>query len=403
MASVLALTPQIPYPPRQGTALRNWGIVKGVGTRHELSLLSFAAPDQPTGREEIQPPLSKVLARFEAHPQPTRSTGERLRDLLGTSAPDLARRLVSSGFERSLRDWLTEFHFDWLIVEGLELAPYIDIARRVAPALNVVFDDHNCEYLLQQRTARTDWRRPRRWLGAAYSEVQWRRLRRYEAEICRQADLVIAVSQDDADALRTLAPSVDPMVMPNGLHIDEYAGFEAQALLAKPAFVFTGTMDFRPNVDGVLWFARQVWPTVREALPEASFTIVGRNPHARLTPLADEPGIEVIGSVPDTRPYIRAATVYVVPLQVGGGTRLKLLESSAMGKAIVSTTLGAEGFDQADLAMLLADSPEAFAEACIDLAQHPQSRVAWEQRAQSFARRYDWDVLLPTLLRHLEV
>jgi glycosyltransferase involved in cell wall biosynthesis len=74
-----------------------------------------------------------------------------------------------------------------------------------------------------------------------------------------------------------------------------------------------------------------------------------------------------------------------------------------MGKAIVSTTLGAEGFDQADLAMLLADSPEAFAEACIDLAQHPQSRVAWEQRAQSFARRYDWDVLLPTLLRHLEV
>jgi glycosyltransferase involved in cell wall biosynthesis len=344
-----------------------------------------------------------VLARFEAHPQPARSTGERLRDLLSTAAPDLARRLVSPAFEHTLTDWLARFPFDWLIVEGLELAPYIDVARRVVPEMNVIFDDHNCEYLLQQRTARSDWRRPNRFLGAAYSEIQWRRLRRYEAEVCRRADLVVAVSQDDADALRAIAPGVDPLVMPNGLHIDEYATFEARAPLTQPAFVFTGTMDFRPNVDGVLWFARQVWPAVREALPEASFTIVGRHPHARLDAIRGESGIAITGSVPDTRPYIRAAAVYVVPLQVGGGTRLKLLESSAMGKAIVSTTLGAEGFDRPDRAMLLADSPEAFADACIDLAQHPQAREIWEQRAQAFAQRYDWDALLPTLLRHLEV
>jgi glycosyltransferase involved in cell wall biosynthesis len=329
--------------------------------------------------------------------------GERLRDLLTTSEPDLAMRLADPAFAQTLRDWLTRFHFDWLIVEGFELAPYIDVARRVAPELKIVFDDHNCEYLLQKRAARTDWRRPRRWLGAAYSEVQWRRLRRYEAQVCRRADLVVAVSQDDADALRAIAPGVDPLVMPNGLHIEEYAEFEARVPLAQPAFVFTGTMDFRPNVDGVLWFARQVWPRVREALPGASFTIVGRHPHDRLTSLHDEPGIAITGSVPDTRPYIRAATVYVVPLQVGGGTRLKLLESSAMGKAVVSTTLGAEGFDQADRAMLLADSPDAFADACIDLARHPQAREVWEQRAQAFARRYDWEALLPTLLRHLEV
>lgn len=402
MAAILVLTPQIPYPPRQGTALRNWGILKGLTPHHELSLLSFAAPDQPTRRDALEPQLAEALVRFKAHPQPSRSTGERLRDLLSTPDPDLARRLASPAFERTLRDWLTQFRFDWLLVEGLELAPYIIAARRVAPELRVIFDNHNCEYLLQQRTARTDWRHPRRWLGAAYSEVQWRRLRRYEAEICRRANLVIAVSQDDADALRTIAPGADPLVMPNGLHIDAYANFEARVPLSQPAFVFTGTMDFRPNVDGVLWFARQVWPTVRDALPDASFTIVGRHPHARLAPLSEEPSIEITGSVPDTRPYIRAATVYVVPLQVGGGTRLKLLESSAMGRAIVSTTLGAEGFDQADRAMLLADSPDAFADACIDLARHPRAREVWEQRAQAFARRYDWNALLPTLLRHLE-
>jgi glycosyltransferase involved in cell wall biosynthesis len=265
----------------------------------------------------------------------------------------------------------------------------------------LLFDDHNCEYVLQKRAAETDWRHPSRWLGAAYSSVQWRRLRSYEREVCRRSDLVIAVSADDARALRRLVPDLETLVIPNGIAVSEYAAFSDSAELRQPAFIFTGTMDFRPNVDGVLWFADHVWPQVRAALPHAHFYIVGRRPHKRLERLSAVPGIVVTGPVPDTRPYIRAATVYVVPLLVGGGTRLKLLESTAMGKPVVSTTLGAEGFILPGQAMLLADSPADFAQACINLASDAAAQRQWAERASQFAQAYAWERLIPPLLERL--
>ncbi len=398
MAKILMLTPQVPYPPRQGTALRNWGILRGLAAEHEISLLSFAGPDQP-----LEPPteISALVQRVAIVPQPRRTTPARLRDLLTSRRPDLVLRLKSASFQAQLQSWLAAHPFDWVMVEGLELTLYLDALRSREHPPRVAFDDHNCEYLLQQRACTTDLRRPRRWIGAAYSLVQWRRLRRYEAALCRRADLVVAVSAADAAALRAIAPQVEPLVIPNGIAVAEYATFAEQESLAQPAFVFTGTMDFRPNVDGVLWFADEVWPRIRGALPQAHFYIVGRRPHPRLAHLRDAPGIVLTGAVPDTRPYINAATVYVVPLWVGGGTRLKILEAAALGRAIVSTSLGAEGFPGAGGALVLADDPAAFAAACIRLAQNPAARVALAERARAFVAAYDWDTLLPTLVEKL--
>jgi glycosyltransferase involved in cell wall biosynthesis len=388
----------VPFPPRQGTALRNWGLLRGLSRQHDISLLSFAASDQP------QTPPDEITQRVERAaivPQPTRTTGQRLRQLVTSSRPDLAQRLQDDAFAAQLDTWLETHAFDWVLVEGLELAPYLDnVWARPAPP-RVAFDDHNCEYLLQKRAFLTDRRRPKRWVGAAYSLVQWRRLQRYEAEICRRADLVIAVSQADAAALQRIAPDVKPLVLPNGLHVNEYADFDGRAELEQPAFVFTGTMDFRPNVDGVLWFAREVWPRIRAALPGAHAYLVGRRPHVRLAPLRDEPGIVITGSVPDTRPYIHAATVYVVPLRVGGGTRFKILEAASMRRPIVSTTLGAEGFPEAPEALVLADDPRAFADACICLPQDATARERAAQRAFDFVGAYDWDALVPALSERL--
>ncbi len=398
MARILQITPQIPYPPRQGTALRNWGLLRGIAAHHSLSLLSFAAPDQPV---EPPAPLAEVIERFAAIPQPRRRTADRLRALVADPRPDLALRLASPAFHETLRAWLAEGAFDWIQVEGLEMAPYLDALRTLARPPRVIFDDHNCEYLLQRRASAADRRHPARWPAALYSAIQWRRLRRYEAEICRRADLVVTVSPADARALEAIVPALDSLVVPNGLFVEEYATFEERAPLEQPAFVFTGTMDFRPNVDGVLWFAEEVWPRVRNVLPGAHFYVVGRHPHARLEPLREQPGIVITGAVPDTRPYIRAALVYVVPLLVGGGTRLKLLESSAMGKAIVSTMLGAEGFAAPGEAMVLADTPEDFAGACIALARDEEERARLAGRATTFARGYDWEALLPPLLERL--
>ncbi len=403
MAHILLLTPQVPYPPRQGTALRNWGILRGLAAQHRVSLLTFAAPDQAL---EPPVPLTDIVERVAIIPQPTRTTRDRLRDLLTTRRPDLTLRLASPAFRQQMQTWLDTCPFDWIQIEGLEMAPYLDLLPRLPSTVyrlpSIAFDDHNCEYLLQKRAGSADLRRPRRWPAALYSAIQWRRLRRYEAAVCRRADLVIAVSEADAQALRRVVPTLDPLVIPNGITVAEYAGFTDKADLHQPAFVFTGTMDFRPNVDGALWFATEVWPHIHAALPDAHVYFVGRQPHRRLDALRELPGFIITGPVPDTRPYINAATVYIVPLLVGGGTRLKLLEATSMGKAIVSTTLGAEGFLRPEEAMLLADDPAAFAEACIRLARDAAARVQWEARARAYAHAYDWDVLLPPLLARLE-
>ncbi|HOU15223.1 MAG TPA: glycosyltransferase [Anaerolineae bacterium] len=400
MAHILILTPQVPYPPRQGTALRNWGILRGLAAQHRVSLLTFAAPDQAT---TPPPSLADLVERIAIIPQPIRTTRDRLRDLLTNPRPDLALRLASAAFRQQLRDWLDTYPFDWVLVEGLEMAPYLDLLplSTVYRLPSTIFDDHNCEYLLQKRAGSADFRRPRRWPAALYSAIQWRRLRRYEAAVCRRADVVVAVSEADARALQQIVPTLDPVVIPNGITVAEYAAFTERAELHQPAFVFTGTMDFRPNVDGILWFAAEVWPHIRAALPNAHCYVVGRHPHRRLDALREMPGMVITGSVPDTRPYINAAAVYIVPLLVGGGTRLKLLEATSMGKAIVSTTLGAEGFAAPETAMTLADAPSAFADACIHLAQDAVARVQLEERARAYAHAYDWDVLLPPLLARL--
>lgn len=392
------LTPQLPYPPRQGTALRNWGLLRGVASQHELWLLSFAAPDQ-TG--EIPEALRSPLKEIAVIPQPTRTLSQRLRDLLTSRRPDLIFRLRSAAFEAQLQTWLDAQAFDWLLVEGLELTLALEQVwqRRTPP--RVAFDAHNCEYLLQKRAFQTDVRNPRRWPGAAYSWLQWRRLRRHEAAICRRANLVTAVSAADAVALQRLAPEVIPLVIPNGLDVDDYATWTEAAPLQQPAFVFTGTMDFRPNIDGVLWFASEVWPRIRAAFPGAHVYIVGKRPHPRLDVLREIPGIIITGAVPDTRPYIRAAAVYIVPLWVGGGTRFKILEAGAMAKAIVSTSLGAEGFPNVEQAVMLADNAVAFADACITLAKNTAVREEAGAQAQAFVRAYDWQAVLPPLIERL--
>ncbi len=399
MANILMLMPQLPYPPRQGTALRNWGILRGLAGQHAVTLLTFTAPDQTADPQAV---LTDIVERVAVVPQPPRSLKDRLWDLFTDPRPDLLLRLESSRFRQQLQTYLETYTFDWIQIEGLELTGYLDLVWKHTNRPRVIFDDHNCEYLLQQRACRTDLRRPSRWIGAVYSAIQWRRLRRHEAQICQLADVVLTVSQADAAALRDIVPQLDPMVIPNGITISEYTEYQTTQALNQPTFVFTGTMNFRPNVDGALWFAHQVWPHIRRALPEAHFYIVGRHPHKRLEPLRDVPGICITGSVPDTRPYINAAMVYVVPLLVGGGTRLKILESTAMGKAVVSTTLGAEGFPDAEGALILADTPEAFAHACIRLTQDATARHDLADQARAFSQAYDWKVLLPPLLTRIE-
>jgi sugar transferase (PEP-CTERM/EpsH1 system associated) len=391
---ILFLTPQLPYPPQKGTALRNWGLIDGLAPRHELSLLSFRAPGQDA---ELPPPLLDAFEQVATVPQPERTVRDRLRDMLTTRRPDMALRLRSEAYARRLAEWLRQGTFDVVQVEGIELAPYLDVVEAAAQVPMIVFDDHNCEYVLQRRVFFTDLAAPTRWPGAAYSCIQWLRLRRYEAQVCRRADRVLTVSDADADALKRLVPGLDPSVVPNGIDTRRYHPEAVETHLRENSLVFTGTMDFRPNVDAMLWFAREALPLIAAEIPDVHVDVVGQRPHPRLDPLRENPRVTLTGFVEDVRPYIANAALYVAPLRMGGGTRLKLLEAMAMGKAVVATRLGAEGYPVTDgRELVLADTVSDFAESVISLLQSPTRRAALGRTARAFVeQRYDWRAIVP--------
>ncbi len=392
--NLLFLTSQVPYPPRQGGALRAWGIISALARHHQVTLLSF----HPDAEFSPLPTHSEDISLDVVPEPPPRPLTRRLRDLLLSRQPDMALRLESPLFRRRLAELLAAQPFDAVHIEGIEMAPFLDVLEAARPRPLVIFDDFNCEFLLQKRAFLTDLRRPARWHGALYSLVQWRRLRRYEAEICRRADSVIAVSEADARALGTLVPGLRLTVVPNGVDVSTYDPQIPPAPgMAENALVFTGKMDFRPNVDAVLWFADRVLPRIREQVPDVRFWVVGQRPHRRLEPLRGHPAITLTGSVEDTRPYIAGATVYVAPLRIGGGTRLKILEAMAMERAVVATRLGAEGYEVQDgRELLLADDVETFAAAVVSLLQDPARRAAIGRAARRFVEsHYDWSVLAP--------
>ncbi|MFH1085394.1 MAG: glycosyltransferase family 4 protein [Chloroflexota bacterium] len=397
---ILFLTPQVPYPPEQGTAIRNYNLIAQVATRHQAGLLTFG-PD--TGAEAASlGPLNALCAPLRVVPVPARSTGARLRTLLTSGQPDMAERLASPAFAGALRETLSAQPWDILQVEGIEMAPYGLLAQawlgERAPA--VVFDDHNAEYVLQQRAFATDLARPRRWPMAAYSWAQWRRLRRFERQVCQRAQGVACVSEADARALRRLCPGLAPLVVTNGVDTARYHPALADSLpLRHPSVVFTGKMDFRPNIDAMLWFHAAVWPLVRAGAPGAQLYVVGKSPHARLAPLAEDASVTLTGYVEDILPYFGGADVYVVPLRVGGGTRLKVLEALAAGRAIVTTALGAEGIAlRPGEHALVADSPADFGRAILALLADPAQRARLGAAARRLAvDEYDWRAIAPLL------
>lgn len=394
---ILFLTPQLPYPPRQGTALRNFHLLQGVAQRHQVSLLSFLEPGQ-TADPAAWGPLPDLCQQIATVPVAPRAHWQRLLDLLRSPQPDMALRLWSQPFADRLARWLEEKAFDVVQIEGIELAPYLSLLEAEPPRPLRIFDDHNAEYLLQKRAFQTDLGNPRRWHAAAYSLVQWRRLQRFERDVCRRADRVIAVSEADRAALRKLIPGLEVSVIPNCIDTTTYA---RQADPTVPSFtlLFTGKMDFRPNIDAALWFGREIWPLVKRARPEATWGIVGKSPHPRLDHLRDDPSITVVGEVPDMVPYLQAAELYVIPLRMGGGTRFKLIEAMAAGLPVVSTRVGAEGVPvQSGQALLLADQPANFAAAVLQLLDDSTLRQRFAAASLQLVRQhFDWRTVVPRL------
>ncbi len=305
-----------------------------------------------------------------------------VRSWLSRYPVDLCKWRVPA-VRRRVERWIAERAFDAIIADFLTAGVQIPMGRGVP----VVLFEHNVEHLIWKRLADVE----QRWWRRALFEIEWRKLRRREMAVCKQATLTVAVSEADSRRLAKLAPAGSFASIPTGVDIDYFKPAGRSEVPGR--VVFSGSMDWHPNEDAVIYFTEAILPRIRAQVPHVSLTVVGRNPSARLREFAERTGIHVTGTVEDVRPYLDEAEVSVVPLRAGSGTRLKIFEALAMGHAVVSTTVGAEGLALTPgRDVVLADDPEEFARAVVFLLTNPHERKAiGDAGRQLVETHYSWE------------
>lgn len=395
---MLMLTGSLPYPPHQGGAIRAFGILHGLyHAGHKITLLSFHDPEQGVRVENT--PLMTYCERVITVPAPTRSTAQRLKDLLFSAQADIARRLQSDAMTTKLKQLLASTPFDLIQFEGIEIANYLFTAQSLQPQTPIIYDAFNAEATLQKVIAQVDRNDAKRLPNALYSYIQAQRIERFERALCQAASAVIAVSDEDAAELTPFRNDDCIHVVPSGIFTADYTDSGEQLDLKPNALVFTGKMDYRPNVDAMTWFTQSVLPSITRQT-DANLYIVGQKPHKRLEALRMNRNVHITGWVAEVQPYLQAADVYVAPLRMGSGTRLKILEALAAGCAVVATPTAAAGLaESAKQHMCITDTAEDMASSIVSLLQNPQQRATLGASAREYIRQtYDWSVLIPRLL-----
>ncbi len=379
---ILWISPFLLHPTEKGGQIRSLGILRELHRRHEIHFASFQLPGQRPDR------LPEYCARsyLVPHILPSRRSPAFVPRFLANTLSPLPLSVAldrSAPMRRLLTTLLADRSFDVAVCDFLSTAVNLPDPSRV------VLFQHNVETMIWRRLAGTSASPLKRW----YFHRQAERMFQYERRLCRAARRVIAVSEDDARRIREMFGADRVAATPTGVDLEYFAPPDPSAQ-AGPSrdLIFAGTMDWIPNIDGILWFVREVLPLIRQRRPDVTLTIAGRAPVAEIAALGS-PAIAVTGRVPDIRPYLWDARVSIVPLLAGGGTRLKIYEAMAAGVPVVSTTIGAEGlvFDDG-VHLRLADRPEDFAARCLHLLENDAARDAQRQAALRLAReRFSWE------------
>lgn len=371
------------HPVDKGGRIRTYQMLREIAAHHHVTYVTLddgtAAPDA----EALASEYASEVVRIPFLPSAKGSTGFYL---------DLARNVASR-----LPYAVARYRSPAMRAEIALRARHADVVvcDFLAPAVNVPHDlgvptvlfQHNVEAMIWERHAAVATSALKR----EYMREQWRRMERFERAECRRFDHVVAVSPQDAAVMRDRYQVTRVSDVPTGVDV-EYFTPAARAERNPLELVFTGSMDWMPNDDAMTWFATDILPRVRSRIPGVKVTVVGRTPSARLTALAGEHGIEVTGRVPDVRPFLERASAFIVPMRVGGGTRLKIYEAMAMGLPVISTAIGAEGLPVRDGdSVVLRDGAEPFADAVVSLLQDDAARSRIGTTGQRLVReKFAW-------------
>lgn len=386
---LLVLTPSLPSPT-WGAGTRNYYFLKALAARHRVSLLSLVEQrEEPEQLSHLEPFLhaTRCVVRSASSKR-----SQQLTSLARFRAYSIGSNLLPE-VQTALDAFLAEDDYAAVLFESSLVSAY-----RLPGQVKRIVDQHNVEYELLWRTFRHEAGGWRKW----YNGWESRLLKPAEIALCKKADLILTTSAQDQKILELALPTHAIEVVPNGVDVDFFQRPAADPVPGQ--LIFTGAMNYYPNIEAVLTFARFCWPRIREQVPEATWIIAGREPPPEVSDLGNLPGVTVTGSVPDVRPYLASSAVALAPLQIGGGTRLKILEAFAMGRAVVSSSIGCEGLAVVpEEHLLLADRPEEFAQAVVRLLKDAELR----DRLGTTGRRlveevYSWERCGAQLVRVLE-
>lgn len=392
---LLWIKTELLHPIDKGGRIRTYNMLRALKREHRITYLTLdnggALPDAAERAQEYCHDLIRVPF-VEARRGSARFWMELIANL-ASPLPYAVSKYRSERMQSEVVEAVRRRGIDVVVCD------FLFPSQNVPDGLGcrTVLFQHNVEAAIWKRHA-TVRANP---LSRAYFTEQARRMERFERKECRRFDQVVAVSRADAEALEREYGIAGVGDVPTGVDT-EYFRPAHRAPQEPHDLVFTGSMDWMPNGDGITWFVDDVLPLIHRHLPDVTFTVVGRNPPSGIRALAErDPRLRVTGTVPDVRPYLERASVFVVPLRVGGGTRLKIYEAMAMERPVVSTTIGAEGLPiEQGRHALIADSSEAFASAVLGLLQDParattmgltagewvRRNYSWERAADSFAR-----------------
>jgi sugar transferase (PEP-CTERM/EpsH1 system associated) len=372
------------WPLNTGGRLRTFHTVAALSQRHQVTVVTTHAPGDDGVALAAHLPACERVISLEHAPTKVGSPAFALATIRSWLSPlplDVWRWRIPA-VRQEVERLLSSGDFDLCVADFLVAVPNVP---RGGPVPVVLFE-HNVEHMIWKRLAQA----PGPWWRRALLQMEWRKMRRYEAAACTGASLTLAVSEADRTLLAATAPAARVAAVETGVDIEYFApdgGHE------KPGtIVFTGSLDWYPNEDAVVHFVDDILPRVRAQVPDVRFVIVGRNPSPKLRQAAAAADATVTGTVDDVRPYLAEATLCVVPLRIGGGTRLKIFEALAMAKPVVSTTIGAEGLPVVSGEhIVLADGAGDFAQAVVTLLRQPARRRELAEAGRALVKeRFSW-------------
>ena len=382
---ILFLTPYVPYPLNNGGLIRVHHMMVNLGSKHDVTVICME-PDNDAQAQGIQV-IEDTGITIETVPVARNQKKElkRIYQLLSlvSTKPYQYKQYHSVAMQNAITRHLKEGGYDLLLVEFSQMGYY-----QLDTDIPSFVDQHNVEYEIMHRTFETEKNPLRKLL--AYSE--WKKFYKQEIENCEKFTACLTTSIRDAEILQQRSPDMECHVIPNGVDSEFFKSNTATDF--DPNMVlFTGTISYYPNTEGILWFYKNIWPLIKEKNPLATFCIAGKSPPPEVQAIADsDESVTATGMVDDMRDYYNKAAVVVVPLRVGGGTRLKILEGMAMSKAIISTSVGAEGIEHTDgTDILLKDTPEDFSDAVVTVMNDAALRQKLEKGGRDLVEaKYDW-------------